>query len=647
MNLAPLRVSLTMHSALAAYEKGELDAEARARLDGFKASLRDVGRDGLLHPGRWWREPTGRIHLMPQGIANLLRPHIVPSEPNRLFIDADFVGAHITIAATRSGDTSLMEAVSAGTCYEVLAGILPDAPLPVRRGIAKITALSQINGGGSPAVEKALRRVYGDIDLGRLASRLLETWKAAYPTLHRYVRALRADIQRALDGGAEVYEVQTLAGRLVPIPLINGGGAALSAHWSTGEAEVMDGVLTEIDSRIAPFGGRLCLPMFDGLLLDAPKEYADAVAQIVQALMVEQMAAVGVRGATVKASIRPQWGDAPPKSGPTTGDRLAAMFHPFGEGRLDTGPPPRPALLRLGMNYNAPVFLPRGKVAMLAAAGGTGKTQALVQLAISLSTGLPWLDTFGVDEPGNVVLALGEEDEEEVHRRLYWIGRELGLDAEQRRLVESRVYPLPLTGESVVLVRAVEAFTPEGGRYTEYVETDTSLAIRELLERTPWRCVILDPASRFMGQDSETDNAAATRFIEVLERYTKAPGRPTVLMSHHTSKTALSGVTDQGAARGSSALTDGARWQGNLERVARKGGAPRPNRARLRTVKSNYTAYPDTPLELMRGREGVLRPAPADVLRLEREEEDPKVKRSDPRRDAGRQGERYDEEDAE
>jgi hypothetical protein len=103
---------------------------------------------------------------------------------------------------------------------------------------------------------------------------------------------------------------------------------------------------------------------------------------------------------------------------------------------------------------------------------------------------------------------------------------------------------------------------------------------RELLEDKPsdgrgWKLVILDPASRFIGPEVEKDNAAATQFIQILEDWKNNEDikgdndiGPTILISHHVSKshndTPIEMLYKQGAARGSSALTDGVRWQLNM-----------------------------------------------------------------------------------
>lgn len=112
-----------------------------------------------------------------------------------------------------------------------------------------------------------------------------------------------------------------------------------------------------------------------------------------------------------------------------------------------------------------------------------------------------------------------------------------------------------------------------------------------------WKLIILDPASRFMGVDAEKDNAYATRFVQLLERLTMLPGRPTVMCAHHTTKAAR--TSNAGArsvaARGASALTDGARWQGNLfvpfDDHGNE-GHPQDNVAVFQVTKSNYGPKP-------------------------------------------------------
>jgi hypothetical protein len=128
---------------------------------------------------------------------------------------------------------------------------------------------------------------------------------------------------------------------------------------------------------------------------------------------------------------------------------LSAMGDVFG-----TEPPPPKYLLRraLAGEVGSAGIFPLGKVGMLQAAGGAGKTMALCQLALSVTTGTSWLNTFTTPNPGRVLLALGEEDQDEVRRRLYYAARSVGLDSKAKGLVMDRLVVLPLAGVPVPLV---------------------------------------------------------------------------------------------------------------------------------------------------------------------------------------------------
>jgi len=261
--------------------------------------------------------------------------------------------------------------------------------------------------------------------------------------------------------------------------------------------------------------------------------------------------------------------------------------------------------------------VPLGKVGMLAAAGAAGKTMALVQLALAVATGREWLDIYTTPNPGYVLLALGEEDAEEVQRRLYAAGKLMRLTDEQVQLALDRIVVQPLAGRRVALI-------DEHGN-----DSDTFRWIKHHLQTSghDWRLIAFDPLSRFAGADTEKDNAAATAFIEAMESLAEMPGKPAVILAHHITKNARSADGDAksvNAARGAGALTDGARWVANLE--------PKENsrdRVELAFSKSNYGPPPGH-VVLVRENGGALRaekPAERDA-RIKAEQDDQKSKPS-------------------
>jgi RecA-family ATPase len=259
--------------------------------------------------------------------------------------------------------------------------------------------------------------------------------------------------------------------------------------------------------------------------------------------------------------------------------------------------------------------LPMGKVCLMAGAGGAGKSYLAMQLAVAVASGARWIGC-DVETPGRVLLVLGEEEAEEARRRLHHVGRMLGLTAAQQEAASRNLVVLPMAGRDVALTGSLEDVKPGGGLPTTPLFEEFE---RRMADGDEWRLVVLDPLSRFAGADVETDNAAATRFVQVLERLAQAPGGPTVLVTHHTTKTARregTGGSDAAAAtalRGSSALTDGVRWQANLEGLPRFHGAPRLSE--LRVVKTNYGPPLDAfTLVAPEGGHGALRVAwPAEV----------------------------------
>lgn len=311
------------------------------------------------------------------------------------------------------------------------------------------------------------------------------------------------------------------------------------------------------------------------------------------------------------------------RTGSAPVDPFAERWQRISPEWLTTAPPPRRWLLtRRDTESRDPNderndigVLPLGKVGMLVAAGGAGKTMVLAQLAVSVATGRPWLDGFAVpaESRGHVLLALGEEDAEEMRRRLYSVIRVLstrGFTNAEMQAITDRIVVLPLAGVPVALVQG------EGG---EIRETDVLDALRTRLanERdahgnpVEWRLLVLEPLSRWAGADTEKDNAAATRFVQAVETLVTVPGSPTVLLSHHTPKTSRGGeVNDATAARGATGLVDGVRWVANLDNDG-PGGA-----VLSIPTKSNYSRADGHRVRLVRDHQhgGALRPATPEEI---------------------------------
>ena len=255
-------------------------------------------------------------------------------------------------------------------------------------------------------------------------------------------------------------------------------------------------------------------------------------------------------------------------------------------------PPPREYLLHVpdpfGPEGRGAGLLARGIPAILSAGGGSGKTFALVGLALAIVTRTPWLGRYpvGAGTIGRCALLLGEEPLEEVRRRLHTQARALGLSLSR---VEERLLLLPGAGAGDLALTQAQ----EGGRPAQTEWAADLYAYLEAEAAPGWDAIILDPLSHFAGPDVEKDNAAATRLMQVLTRFTRLPGGPVVLMAHHERKPGKEegeAAASSASVRGASAIVDNARWVARLR--SERGGVPYGvealGLARLRVTKSNY-----------------------------------------------------------
>ncbi|HEY1958604.1 MAG TPA: AAA family ATPase [Polyangiaceae bacterium] len=262
-----------------------------------------------------------------------------------------------------------------------------------------------------------------------------------------------------------------------------------------------------------------------------------------------------------------------------------------------TAPPVRRWLFRDSRRDGSPGVFPLGKAGQLLAAGGVGKTMALVALARAVASGGRWLGSFACAEPGAVLLALGEEDAEECHRRLHNEARRNGAPP------SGSIVVLPLHGLSCALLEQDTGGNP--------METPFAGWLRERLASADFRLVVVDPMSRFAGIDAETSNRLATRYVQTIESFT-SPTR-SALSSHHTPLAARGKhAIEAPRARGVTAGFDGFRWECSLAAETLKLDDPAEREAlgeivTLTFTKSNYSRKP-APLTLRRDDHGALVP---------------------------------------
>jgi RecA-family ATPase len=265
---------------------------------------------------------------------------------------------------------------------------------------------------------------------------------------------------------------------------------------------------------------------------------------------------------------------------------------------LSTAPPLRRWLLK--------DLVVLGKVGAVVAPGGSSKSQWMLQLAVSVATGIPLAEHWEVGETGGVMVFFAEDDDDEIHRRLHRVQNHLTIAGHRTALapLAERLFIFSTIGTDTLLTKK--------GQTGEVSATFTVDRIVALASQIPdLKLIVIDPGSRFRGGE-ENSNEDATRFVEALEKLAQQTGA-TVMLAHHANKNSSNtGEVNQGASRGASALTDGLRLQLNMNRPtetqAKAFNLPADTLGSFVAVtvtKTNYSAIP-APVLLERGQDGYL-----------------------------------------
>lgn len=181
--------------------------------------------------------------------------------------------------------------------------------------------------------------------------------------------------------------------------------------------------------------------------------------------------------------------------------------------------------------------LPAGKLAVLSAPGGTGKSFLLLELALSVAAGEPVIAGISPDAAGPVRYISFEEDEIDLTNRLFALFQTFPISPP----IET-FFPSALEGENLPLVQNAEK-NEEAVKYLENICEGM-------------RLVILDPLSRLHAAD-ENSNSEMKKLMQVLIS-TARKTRCAIIVAHHTNKSAI--LNGQGSlqqsARGASCIVD-------------------------------------------------------------------------------------------
>lgn len=224
---------------------------------------------------------------------------------------------------------------------------------------------------------------------------------------------------------------------------------------------------------------------------------------------------------------------------------------------------------------------------MVAAPGGTGKTFLVMRMAISVASAHGFAGVWDSNKVAGKVVFLAAEDTRAVlHHRFF----AMNVAEAKTGGLDENLKIISLSGRLPDMLFIGKNGKAERGEWYD--------AIKKLA--TGARLLILDPIRRFHGCE-ENDSRHMTVLVQILEEIAQETGCA-ILFTHHTNKQATfhGAGASQGAARGSSALTDGIRWQMNLWTMTKDEAeqksvreADRKQYVCLAMAKSNYMAPTD------------------------------------------------------
>ena len=216
-------------------------------------------------------------------------------------------------------------------------------------------------------------------------------------------------------------------------------------------------------------------------------------------------------------------------------------------------------------------MIPDRTVTIVGGDGAVGKSTLMLQLAVAMVGGTPWIGTN--PEQGPVAVVSAEDDIDELHRRVVAIGR--GLGAKLADLTD--LHFIPLAGKDAVMA------APEG-RTNVVRETPIWRGLVAIVERFKPRLVIIDTrADVFAG--NENDRSQARQFIGLLRGLAITKNLAIILIEHPS----LTGLTSRTGTSGSTGWNNAVRSRLYLETIRDNQGEEISQDLRvLRVMKANY-----------------------------------------------------------
>lgn len=249
----------------------------------------------------------------------------------------------------------------------------------------------------------------------------------------------------------------------------------------------------------------------------------------------------------------------------------------------DSLPPPRDFVIH--------DLLLAAKSLLWAGLGGVSKSQLLLQAAICSVLGLPFMGRMTT--ACAALLMFGEEDNEEISRRVNAIAKVMKLSAEQLGLVTKRLCAFPMVGIDMRLTQPIAGALESSGFAQEIIEAAERLEAESGL---PVRLIGLDHLGLIHGGDfnAREDAVQTMRQVNYIAQET---GAAVVVLAHSPKASINKDAATASDVAGSAGFVDQSRgvWViGTMDEAEGKryGIAPdeRKQYVSLTNVKANYTA---------------------------------------------------------
>lgn len=230
------------------------------------------------------------------------------------------------------------------------------------------------------------------------------------------------------------------------------------------------------------------------------------------------------------------------------------------------------------------------KSALLGGLGGVSKSQLSLQMAICTVLGLPFMGLS--TKAGAAMLFFGEEDAEEIFRRVNAIAKVMRLTGEQLDLVKKRLRAFPMVGLDVRLTVPIGGALENSGLAQEMITKAKELEAECGL---PVRLIGLDHLGLIHGGDFNAREDSVQTMVQV-NHVAKETGAAVIVLAHSPKASIGKDQVNSADVAGSAGFVDQSRGVFILRTMdaaegKRYGIAPEEckNYVSLTNVKANYT----------------------------------------------------------